>query len=1278
MLLKHKEKFLFKSSSQMISKKNMWNPRILISILFLIFHIQLFSQTITVNDSGNTPEELVDILIGNSCISKSNFNISSNKSVAYFNNNSGSFPISEGVIIRNGIAEYSGGLYTNENMSSQISMNGDVDLQNISDQSGQSSTITDVAFLEFDFIPLGNTINFNFLLASNEYGEYQCGFSDVFAIILTNMDTGESVNLAVLPNTDTPISVKNIRDKTYNSSCSSINPNFFSTYNVNSPLNSSLNMRGHTKVMNASANVIIETPYRIKFAIGDSNDSSFDSAVFIETGSFETNFSFSLGEDQEICEGNEITLASNYTNTTDFSYLWHKDGIIIQGEDPFLKISETGTYKLIITSLINDCSLENQITIRKLAVNQPNNIYECATNNPVPFNLTLNDHAVLGVDTNLYDVLYYNTLNNATNDVPINTDAVESYPSIGDETIFLRLKNKISGNFCNDILSFDLITIDLEATTPEPVSVCQYSTVVNIPLEVESQILINLNPLNYTINYFTSLNDAITNENKIINPANFQLVTENTNPIVIWARVFNNSNNNCFEVVNFTISVSILPLVDSLTTQYACLDYTLPSLVNGSYYTEPGGNGTQLFPGEIISENTKVYINNINSDGCQNETNFSIFIADEFVLNSEYCGQFVIPDYQNAFFYTAPLGPNATGEIIPLGTILTESQSIYFYAENEDGSFCLEKEFPIIIYILPPVDTLDEVITCNSYVLPSITNGNYYAGPNGSGNSFNAGDIITTSKYFYIYNLDSVTNCESQSLFRITIIDTNQFEDLSVCANYTIPNSTPGNYYTQPNGEGNIFPGGSAITSSQTIYFYAPEVTTTPNCTVNIPINITINTPPLVDELEDILICENDLFILPSLTNGNYYTASNKEGTPLFEGDIINTTQTIYIYNENALCEAETSFLIEIRTKPLVDNFTDILSCDPYILPTLTNGAYFTEPNGQGTQLNPGDIIENTQLIYIYNNYDDLESCANENVFQVNILGIEVDKPDDKIACETYELPVLTVGEYFTQPNGLGTQLNPGTIINETQTIYIYAENGNRFSCKDEHEFTITVFNKPILENFPDIVACESVTLPTLAIENTTIEYYNSPNRVELIDPSEYTISEIGTKDIYVYAYPTGNANCFTEDQFQITVNPLLNLVINGGVICVDQDTGLTTNPFLLESKLEESKFTVHWYLNNELVGTGPNHNATKAGDYRVETVKLTVDNGVDCNYAPTIVVVEASIPKFEIRFLTEDFVGVYAIEVHTIEQGLGEYLYAIDSDPFQSSNQFENVIPGE
>jgi succinyl-CoA synthetase beta subunit len=68
-----------------------------------------------------------------------------------------------------------------------------------------------------------------------------------------------------------------------------------------------------------------------------------------------------------------------------------------------------------------------------------------------------------------------------------------------------------------------------------------------------------------------------------------------------------------------------------------------------------------------------------------------------------------------------------------------------------------------------------------------------------------------------------------------------------------------------------------------------------------------------------------------------------------------------------------------------------------------------------------------------------------------------------------------------------------------------------------------------------------------------------------------------------------GNADCFVEDQFQITVNPLVHLEIKGGVICVDAATGLTTDSFLLESKLDEDEFTVNWYFNDELVGTGPN-----------------------------------------------------------------------------------------
>jgi hypothetical protein len=42
------------------------------------------------------------------------------------------FPIKEGVIIRNGIAKYSEGKYTGNNLSSQLNNNSDFELQKIS------------------------------------------------------------------------------------------------------------------------------------------------------------------------------------------------------------------------------------------------------------------------------------------------------------------------------------------------------------------------------------------------------------------------------------------------------------------------------------------------------------------------------------------------------------------------------------------------------------------------------------------------------------------------------------------------------------------------------------------------------------------------------------------------------------------------------------------------------------------------------------------------------------------------------------------------------------------------------------------------------------------------------------------------------------------------------------------------------------------------------------------------------------------------------------------
>ena len=86
---------------------------------------------------------------------------------------------------------------------------------------------------------------------------------------------------------------------------------------------------------------------------------------------------------------------------------------------------------------------------------------------------------------------------------------------------------------------------------------------------------------------------------------------------------------------------------------------------------------------------------------------------------------------------------------------------------------------------------------------------------------------------------------------------------------------------------------------------------------------------------------------------------------------------------------------------------------------------------------------------------------------------------------------------------------------------------------------------------------------------------------------------------------------------------------------------------------------------------------AEAAGTYVVETTKLTPDVGPDCNYNPTEVEVVASIPQFEINFLTEVFEHNATVEIVTVDPGLGFYRFSLDNGPFQQFNRFYNVGPG-
>ena len=1310
-----------------------------ISYFLVLFSCLSFSQTITVDDTSYSATDLTNLLLNGSCIDPTNISYSSPLSVAQFDGNGSAFPLTEGIILRTGEAKLTEGPYTDTNLSSQVNSSSDPTLEAISDSTGQNDPITDTAFLQFDFVPISSDFSFDFIFSSNEYGQWQCGFSDVFAFLLTDLGSGTTTNLAIVPGTTDPITVITIRDNAYNGGCTSENANLFDTYNVTNPGASTLNMRGHTTVLNASSTLTPGNSYRIRLVIGDYKNPNFDSAVFIDTGSFTTEID--LGEDATICDGNEISITTGLDNT-DFTHSWTLDSTLIPGETTnTLVVTQAGTYDVVAIKNGTACQIPGSITISDLSIATPSDLSLCENGSATyNYDLSFNDEAYLGLDPAIYNVIYFATQADIPS-TPISVNDVTSYASAGNnETIYIKILNIITGVYCNAELSFDLtVSAAAVATQPDDIDICESlnTTTVNLTAQ-DNQILGILNAADFTVTYYASLDD-LNNQNSL--GGSVDIPTGITNQ-EIWVLIVSNTDPNCTDTTTFNIIVNPLPIVSTLDNVIECSEYTLPVITDGVYYDGPGGTGNMLNAGDIIDEGGTYYIyNGPDANGCFNESSFLLTLIDEYSVALHHCDVFSVPVFLSGEFYTETDGPNGNGVLIDPSQEFTSADmplTVHFYAETTDPvtmvtSVCRNEAFDITIYDLPPVDEPDNIVTCLNYTFTTLTNGTYYdasGGGNGTGNMLNTGDVITTSGTYYVYNSeehnflnadgtpDSII-CENEWIFEIAIINTPG--DEIACGSFTLPVLETGDYFLQPNGQGAIIPQESVIiddgngglliqgtsitfpTNIVDIYVFAADTENVPNCTSNMFFELTINPIPPVDQPIDELACFTTGYQLPALANGNYFDGPGGTGTPYFANDIITTigTTTLYVYNFVNGCPNESlPFDIVIRDIPAVDNFTDVYECSPYELPALTDGNYYSGPNGTGTMYQGGEIIgqniaagtiANESIpMYIYNEWSDLAGCDAETTFTVYILGINLGEFENITECDSYTLPSLTTGAYYNATGGNAADLITNLTYNVpgTYTVFVYAENGIRDpdDCTAEESFTITISETPVLLNFSNEIVCGEFLLPTLDNSTYDVNYYTQSggNNADLIDVNTPRTIPDGantpyTETIYVYATATDNTNCFDEETFTLTIHPLLDFTINDAIICVDPETGIA-NPsdyVLLESGLNSSEFTVNWYLNNNLLFTGPNYLAEVAGEYTVETIIIGTETPPNCDYNPTIVNVFESSTATATYTVTEDFEDTATITVN-ITNGNGVYQYQLNDGPFQDSNEFHDVVSGD
>lgn len=70
----------------------------------------------------------------------------------------------------------------------------------------------DICYIEFDFVPMDNSIQFSYQFGSDEYPEYvDSPYNDVFAFIVT--DDSTSNNIALIPGSTVPVSINTVNHK---------------------------------------------------------------------------------------------------------------------------------------------------------------------------------------------------------------------------------------------------------------------------------------------------------------------------------------------------------------------------------------------------------------------------------------------------------------------------------------------------------------------------------------------------------------------------------------------------------------------------------------------------------------------------------------------------------------------------------------------------------------------------------------------------------------------------------------------------------------------------------------------------------------------------------------------------------------------------------------------------------------------------------------------------------------------------------------------------------
>ena len=1084
-----------------------YKPLVALVVLTLSFVHSAVAQQININNSYSA-SQLVENNLVVGCVEISNIVSTVNGSVngfnsfAYFENGNSNFPFKNGIMLSTGNPMSGGNTLNNDILNEgNDQWLTDADLE---EALGISGTINATS-IEFDFVSITNQLQFNYILASEEYfGNFPCQYSDGFAFLIKETGTSNPYqNIALIPGGETPVNTNTIHDEIVGY-CEASNENYFEGYNLGDT-----NYNGRTKVMTATATIEPYIQYTIKLVIADQTDQNYDSAVFIEGNSFDAEVN--LGEDVMTC-ASEVALEGNIFNPQAI-YSWYLNDVLIAGETtPELNAIASGNYRIKVEIPLagSTCIIEDSVAITLSSTQSADAISDfqlCDGNADgleifdlsTKYNETLN-----AVPESNYSISYHYSNADALNSNNPITTPIEN--TSNPQTVFVRIEDDVNG--CLAYSQFDLVVNSIpEVTAPAILIACAEvadngAAIINLS---EKDDEITNNNLDLSVTYYLNLTDAENGENAIPLP----YVNNNGNEQV-FARV-TNTTTGCANTTNLRIEVINKPVInmgdhmidacDSDHDGFAQFDLTeiIPDVLEGltgvnvSFHETllDAENGINPILNETAYPNPQaneglVYIRVVDDEtGCASIT--AIEIHTNLLLTGTNIEDFSQCDIGNDGTETFDLEDIALKIINGL-----EEVSIEFFLNEDDrnnGRNAIDTSVgfvpssnPQVLYLTLTNPTCSEVAEIELIVNPIVQA------------AFIGSQVICDEDQdgFTSLNLNQFNNIitEDQSGFNVKY------------------------YLTEEDAHNNTgaVPSSYVNTTNPQTFYYRARLNAT-GCADVKGFEITVLEAPISAVPEEVIICDDDQDgfsivdldakiseVIDNATNRNvtFHTSTTDAENDVHA--ITNTssfsarTQTITIRIENATtgCYSLQNLEIIVNTLPII---TDI------------NVFKFCEEGDDGF----GEFVFKSQ---------DANILDGQNGKRVKYYESAQDAEDDTAAINKNQ---------------------PYVNLTNPQTIYIRVENITDTSCYGTSSFPIKVGTNPPFNEATDIFVCDDMT------NDGSVRFDLGIQLAEITDG----FPEIKEVTFHASALGAENNENPLPLNFENTVNPQqIYARINNGSIC--------------------------------------------------------------------------------------------------------------------------------